>query len=472
MSQGIKIARGRGAGFSWTPDGRCCGVLVESVSGKCRVTAYWSADGGGKNVGVAEALSTARRALGLSDTDYCVAGPAGGGWGMADIQMPQLKSDALQSALAFELRKLTPVPVERMTWGYRMLGATDDGKMRIRIFYARTDFWRKWLETANGLGHLDIFAPAPVLLDPIFGDSPVTFVSDGVFTYMPCANGREIMPGGNAETLEAMLPNDCLDIGRLAELDESSRKGYAEAICMALYAMGRELSKDVDTLPPVPSHLRPSRYIAVRFLSICLLLVVLLFLGTGLVKNLQQRMERIWLIKKDISAVEAQIKSLQANVMANGDQTAKNLEAEMAKYNFDTPELPDVLMEITGMLKPPAWLAGTFEWNADYVSNVAMVSFTIREPFGDNTNMDLISRLNRSPILGDVVENKNALNRGGFSERKVTLKARYDTPEEKVMLEKERERELEKEREKKREMNQRKETEVPVEDMEDDEAKE
>ena len=124
------------------------------------------------------------------------------------------------------------------------------------------------------------------------------------------------------------------------------------------------------------------------------------------------------------------------------------------------------------MLKPPAWLAGTFEWNADYVSNVAMVSFTIREPFGDNTNMDLISRLNRSPILGDVVENKNALNRGGFSERKVTLKARYDTPEEKVMLEKERERELEKEREKKREMNQRKETEVPVEDMEDDEAKE
>ena len=90
MSQGIKIARGRGAGFSWTPDGRCCGVLVESVSGKCRVTAYWSADGGGKNVGVAEALSTARRALGLSDTDYCVAGPAGGGWGMADIQMSHL----------------------------------------------------------------------------------------------------------------------------------------------------------------------------------------------------------------------------------------------------------------------------------------------------------------------------------------------------------------------------------------------
>ena len=470
MSQEIKIARGRGAGFSWTPDGHACGVLVESASGKCRVAAYWSADSGGKLAGVAEALSSARRSLGLCDTDYCVVGPAGGGWGMADIRMPKLKTEALQSALAFELRKLTPVPAERLTWGYRMLENEDGEKMRLRVFYARTDLWRKWLEVASGLGHLDVLAPAPVLLDPIFGDSPVTLTSDGVFTYTPGANGREIMPGGKAATLEAMLPSDRLDIGRLAELDEESRKEYAEAICMALYAMGRELSKDVYTLPPVPSHLRPSRYIAVRFFSGCLLLVALLFLGTGLVKGLQQRLERVRLIKKDISAVEAQIKSLRANVVANGDQAAKNLEAEMEKYNFGIPELPDVLMEITDMLKPPAWLAGTFEWSADYASNVALVSFTIREPLGDNNNMDLISRLNRSPILGDVVENKNAIGRGGFSERKVTLKARYDTPEEKVMPEKE--RELEKEREKKRAMNQRKETDVPDEDIEDDESKE
>ena len=472
MSQGIKIARGRGAGFSWTPDGHCCGVLVESVSGKCRVTAYWSADAGAKSAGIAEALSTARHTLGLGDTDYCVAGPAGGGWGMADIQMPQLKADALQSALAFELRKLTPVPVERLTWGYRMLGVAEDGKARLRIFYARTDFWRKWLEIANGLGHIDIFAPAPVLLDPLFGDSPVIFTSEGVFTYMPGANGREAMPGGDAETLEAMLPYDGLDIGRLAEVDEPSRCGYAEAICMAIYAMGRELSKDADTLPPIPSHLRPSRYIAVRSLSICLLLVALLFLGTGLVKNLQQRMERIRLIKKDISAVDAQIKSLRSNVMANGDQVAKSLEAELTKYNFGTPELPDVLMEITEMLKPPAWLAGTFDWNADYLSNVAQVNFTIREPVGDNSNMDLIARLNRSPILGDVVEVKNSISRSVFTERKVTLKARYDTQEEKAILAEQLEKERKKEQERKREIKQRGGEDAPEEDMEDDEAKE
>ena len=436
MSQGIKTARGRGAGFSWTPDGHCHGVLVETVSGKCRVTAHWRADSGGKPAGVAEALSTARRSLGLGDTDYCVAGPAGGGWGMADIQMPSLKAEALQSALAFELRKLTPVPAERMTWGYRMLGHADDGKMRIRIFYARTDFWRKWLETANGLTHLDMLSPAPVLLDPIFAENTVTFTTDGVFSYVPGVNGREIVPGGDAATLESMLPNDGLDIGTLSEVDEESRRGFAEAICMALYAMGREVSKDSETMPSIPSHFKPARYLAVKSLSACLLAVMLLFLGMGLVKALQQRTARLRLIKKDISAVDAQIKSLRDSVMANGEQAAKNLEAEIAKYNFGTPELPEVLMEITDLVNPPAWLSGAFEWNADYASSVVSISFTVREPIGDSNNNDLMSRLNRSPILGDAVENKSS-NRVGFAERRVTLKARYDTPDEKVALERE-----------------------------------
>ena len=467
MSQGIKIARGRGAGFSWTPDGHCHGVLVEAVSGKCRVTAYWKADSGGKLAGVAEALSTARRSLGLGDTDYCVAGPAGGGWGMCDILMPSLKAEALQSALAFELRKLTPVPVERMTWGYRMLGHASDGKMHIRIFYARTDFWRKWLEMANGLAHLDMLAPAPVLLDPIFGDSTVTFTTDGVFSYTPGADGREIIPGGNAATLESMLPNEGLDIGSLSELDEEARRGFAEAICMALYAMGRELSKDVYTMPSIPSHLKPSRYLAVRFLSVCLLAVMLLFLGTGLVKALQQRIERLRLIKKDISAVDAQIKSLRNGVIANGDQAAKNLEAELTKYSFEVPELPDVLMEITDLVKPPAWMAGVFSWNADYATNVVQVTFKIREPAGDNTNVDLISRLNLSPILGDAIEVRGSsadMRLGGYVTRDITLKARYDTPEEKARFLKEEEERQRKEAEEKaallNEQKQRKRTEA------------
>ena len=45
--------------------------------------------------------------------------------------------------------------------------ASATGKTAVRLFYAKSDLWRKWVEGASGLGHLDMLAAAPVLLDPL-----------------------------------------------------------------------------------------------------------------------------------------------------------------------------------------------------------------------------------------------------------------------------------------------------------------
>lgn len=442
MSQNLKFARTKCAAFTWTAEGHCRGVLLERTSNGCRVSSQWSAESSQKASAIAEALSSGKKAIGVTEGDYCIAGSANGGWGMADVYLPKLKSQETMAALAFELRKRTPVSAEHLTWGYRLLPSTGsgDGKQPCRLFYVKTDIWRRWTEAASGLSHVDLIVPAPVLLDPLFSGADVVLPGKEPFVYVSTSSGRDVLPGtltdagGAARKLRELLPWDGLDIGVLGELPESQQQEYAQAIVLALYGMSRDVSRDVGTLPKVPSELQPRRFQACRYLAACLALFIGICLVVGLTQAVQQRVARLRLIRKDISAVETQIKSLQGRNYVNAKEAAKSLEAEITKYKFDAPGLPEVLIELTGLISPPAWLAGSFDWSMDAGGNVVPVSFTIREPMGDTSNMDLSSRLNESEILGDVAENKSMQTRTGALERKFVLKARYDTEEEKLQL--------------------------------------
>ena len=132
---------------------------------------------------------------------------------------------------------------------------------------------------------------------------------------------------------------------------------------------------------------------------------------------------------------------LQQNTAGNRRTALNTLEAEVARYSFNAPELPNVLAELTKLVAPPAWMSGAFEWTMETGSDVVPVVFTIREPAGDTANMNIGTALNRSPLLGDVSESRSSQNRTGFVERKFVLKARYDTPEEAAQLKKELEEE-------------------------------
>ena len=443
MAQSVKISRGSCAAFSWTKDGQCRGVRLRSSSGGCRVEAFWCADCGGKASAIAESLAAGRKELGLKDNDYCIAGPADGGWGMCDVNVPRLKNEELRQALSFELRKFTPVAAERMTWGYRVLPSSGDG-LHVRLFYARSDVWRKWIEAVTGLGRIDMLAPAPLLLDPMLNSETVTYPGRECFSYVPSASGRDIVPAasGNDDgvgTVGSMLPCSNLDLGPLKDRGDAEAVEYVHAISMALYGMGRELSKDAETMPDLPSNMKPRRYFLPQIACCVLLAAIVCCLGMGVTRGMQMRMARLRLIRKDIGALQAEIKALKGTVTPNAVQAAKNLDAELDKYKFDAPELADVLIELSSAVKPPAWLAGSFDWSSDFTSNIVPVTFTMREPADSVANADISSRLNRSTILGDVTESRSNVNRAGYVERRFVLKARYDTEEEKTALKQEQE---------------------------------
>lgn len=457
----MKIARHSCVAFTWTSDGQCRGVWLERRGGGVRITSFWSGESAGKSSSTAEALSSGRRALGAAEDVYCIAGSANGGWGMSDVVMPSLKREELRSALSFELRTRTPIPVDRLTWGYRVLPSgvgVESGKLLVRLFYVRTDIWRKWCESASGLGHLDMIAVPAVVLDPLLSDSTAVIPGKESFGYVPTALGRDVVSAKTVDTsgellpVSSLLPLEGLELGALSELSAGEQQSYVPALLLAAYGMSKDVERDIETMPEVPHGLRPHRYQFCKVLAFLLVVFIVCCLGFGILKAVQQRVSRLRVIRKDIYEVQSEIGVLRSRSIENSKAAAKDLEAEMGKYNFEAPGLVDVLLALTETVNPPGWISGSFDWSTSLGENAVPVTFTMREPIGDTSNLDLATRLNSSPVLGDVSENKNSQNRAGYMERRFVLKARYDTEQEKVELkeaqEKERLRKQQEEREK------------------------
>ena len=439
----MKYARTTSAAFTWTAEGQCRAVVLERTSGSCRVKAHWAADVSPKAATISEALANARHQLDCPDGMYLIAGAINGGWGMADLTMPQLRPEELRGALAFELRKHTPLPVERLTWGYRIIpeeNANKKATLRVRLFYVKTEAWRFWMTSVAGLGHLDMVASPAVLLDPVAEGKSVIIPGRRPFRYVPSQNGRDELhasttgENGAPLALAELFPEEGLQAGSIEQLEVVKQQEFLPAIIMAMYALTPELTRDIATMPRVAEELRPRRYIAAQLLCGLLSLICLAFILIGCMMGLRIRLDRLNRIEKDIRAVETQIAALRKQIGQNSKEVAQSLEEEISLYRFEAPGLPEVLTELTGIIKAPGWLGGGFEWKAEPGVAVSPVSFSLREPVGTTENTDLVTRLNDSPILGDVKETQSQITRNSMSERRFSLNVRYDTEEEQVAI--------------------------------------
>ncbi|MBR0457890.1 MAG: hypothetical protein IJJ26_01515 [Victivallales bacterium] len=452
----MKYARSTSAAFTWSPEGRCRGVLLMRDARGCHVSARWGADTEHKTADLAEALAAGRKALNCAEAMFCVAGPTNGGWGMAELEMPELKQEELRNALAFELRKRTPLPPDRLVWGYRVLehAASKEERMKVRLFYVKRDSWRQWMAVARGLAHVDLIAPAPVLLDPLAEGQAVVVPGGKIsFRYLPSEHGREEMrtsandAQGNPLDYDQLFPMPGFTPGVLEELSIAERQEYLPAVILGIYALSTEIGTDVGTLPPVEEDMRPKRYLFMQAMAGILLLVVIGFLLIGGVKAVQARMARLSLIAKDIQQARTQYAALQRQIPVNAKEASQALEEEIARFHFESPDLPEALSEVTRLVKAPAWV-GSFEWKGDPSASDSTVNILLREPVGNQENTNLVTRLSNSPVLGDVKEIQANQTRNNMMERRFVMTARGDTPEESVIAKEaaEEERRLEQQR--------------------------
>ena len=435
-----KFVRNICTALSWSRQ-HCYVVRLQRSRDKFKLLACWDAEVG-KDQSLTELLPAGLRQVDCGEQEYIVAAASGGGWGSVDLQLPALPEAELRNALQFELRKQTPIAPEKLRWGYRVLAQRDKGAgLQVRLFYIKDDEWGRWCNVLNGVSHVDAILPAPLCLDPLFEDDEFCFPEENsCFVYRRDGARRLVerreLPAA-LDLAKAFPPLGSFQLGALAEKPEQLQLAYMPALLAAVYGLSESSNLDQKTLIAPPEALQARRYFASKLTAFALLFFICLSLGLGLLRQLQSRAAHLRRIDAEISMVQAQLKALKDELGSPQEKEfALNLEQELRDNVLNSPSFPEVLLELSNLIEPPTWASSRLEWNA------GQVTMQLQSPQRD---LELAGKLEESPILGDVRELSSSYNQGSHIAR-LTLNARYDTPEEKTEFEQRRARRLEAEK--------------------------
>jgi len=427
------FARNNAIVLTWTSN--ACHVLgVRRAGEQVAVQASWSGQTS-KERSLAELLAEGVRSVGGDDNVFLVAGGDGLGWGTADVEMPALKPEELKHALAFELRRLTPIPAERLQWGYRLLPKTDKKaeKIPLRLLYVKREKLTKWLDALGGLHHLDAIIPPSATLSPLFaGESIILPEGDGHFFRYTDDHGTWLVKPetpASAPTFQDALPRNAFDFGTLGSLPPEEQAAWLPALVLGAYALSHAAGEDAATLLPVPENLRPHRNQMLKLLAACLVGYVVLVLAIGLGRQFQKRRSYLRQVESEYRTVQARIAELKKLNSQVDVDFGNTLRQEILDNRPQGPDFPDVLAELSRLITPPAWISQRLEWNS------GLVTMQLVSPTKD---LDLAGKLEESAILGDVREQSSSFSQNQYTTR-FTLNARLDTPEEAEALHQRRE---------------------------------
>lgn len=439
------FTRKSSAAITWAQDGSCHGIRLKRNGDKCRITAFWTAKTDAAHT-LPETLADGEREIEGKDAAVFLAAPEYANWDAADVAMPPLPADQLASAMAFELRKHTPSPVEKLTWGYRQIAkATATAKPVYRLVYTRSEYWHQWCDDIALIAPVDAIVPAPVTLDPLFDKQTVAFpkTNHTADAYLPTPEGRvfrkqsALDADGKPIPLAELLAADFIVPDEFAKLPVEEQYPFADALILAIYGLTEAPDKDTATLMPLPDALRPHRSIALLISAGILFAVTLAALILYAVLTLQSNYSQQHELQQEIARLDLQIKVQNDIVKPDRLKKIQELQDELKDSLPNYPPFPLALSDISRIidsdreLKP--WISTKMSWNHD----TRIIKFSVEEPLDDGgakpfiEQLELIDELNDSPYIIEARGNSSIVNRNEHKTvRDFTVTLGWKSPEE------------------------------------------
>jgi hypothetical protein len=336
--------------------------------------AHWEAERRGTQP-PAQLLEAGARALQPREDTIVLVGGDSSQACWVDLRLPRISAADIRGALRFELEKHSPIPVDDLQWGYRVLGRAPGSELNlVRIAYLRMAEWTSWLEAASGIGSgVDMIIPASAALDPVLGDRAVCWGTAGDGALLLVADkvesgGREMHwqdaaaaePGDVFGLPGQPLRHPELNPGVLDDLPPGRQRDYLPAVMLGMYGLSGEYHQDHRHWPGVPVEMRPRRNQVQKLWTMAAAVYLFFILGILASAKLHGNHTVLQQIEGQIAAVERQIEDLRTL-----DADAAMVEAlaeELQTTKLAPASLTATLAATTNLVGRKLWLTN-FTWD-------------------------------------------------------------------------------------------------------------
>lgn len=404
-------------GISWGADGRCYGVLIRRNGNRYTILKKWKGRAGismdfiapsgqTSEDSIAACISSGSKKLDVEDAGVIIIGESGNPCGFTDVEFPQLSPLELKNALSFELSKHSPLPIDKLSWGYRIIEKTGPNRQRVRLAFYRSDRWNRTIDelSMTGLG-VDVVIPPIVAADPVLSDTKI-FIRGAYQNFLltkdkegarKLTSPDDLSPS-DLEEIWGVCPNplcmENLDQEAVEALEEEEKLKYADAVLLALYGLSGLIPKDKKSWMNLPMPLRPQRYRFSKALVAALSIYIICICCVWAARSYMTARSHYQQIKAGSESLNDKIDTLLSG--ENPKEQLELLRAELEGRFPDRPVMGECLSELSELVDDTAW-ARRFRWDGD--DGKISLELTTED---ENLDHTITEKLERSPLLADV----------------------------------------------------------------------
>jgi hypothetical protein len=198
-----------------------------------------------------------------------------------ELNLPKLPPEEMQKALGFELPRHIPVPLEEITWTYRIVGETageakTSSLVKVRIIAVSRKSWDSTVAEITSSGIKADAATHPLMVFSSLPDNPEFILDDPdeLLKLFPLA-------GGKIKAGDLNLNAQFSGMEGSGNLSMKQKAGLLACLLIGEFILRGTASPESLNIAPLPDTLRPQRFRAVRY-SAAAVFVLVLMLGTVL----------------------------------------------------------------------------------------------------------------------------------------------------------------------------------------------
>ena len=280
--------------------------------------------------------------------------------------MPKIAAADLRNALYFELAKYTPIPLDEVQWGYRVIGKIKDTEQYlIRVIYFSQTDWESWISASSAISNgVDIIIPAIAVLDPAITGTDVclenTNGTDPFILQSKPDGEREIANLSSTQCCDDIfglgdhpIKLDGLDIGRVADLPTEIQKTFTTSIILGIYGVSNEFYQDRKQWLPTPLELRPKRNRTHKMYFMAVVVYLFFLSGIFISSILYNRYKEY----NELDSKYKRMKEKVSKIQISDEDTlfGDNLETELIELDKTIFSMPRSLIEVTTLTNDELW---------------------------------------------------------------------------------------------------------------------